>query len=82
MVLEKEIEDNFVNDEAIAKQILAIKDKPDAEKLDLMSAIVPITEAGDWGIVSHMKNAFVYEESEKMERINEELWSKYMITYS
>ena len=47
MVLEKEIEENFVNDESIAKQILAIKDKPDAEKLDLMSAIVPITEAGD-----------------------------------
>lgn len=47
MVLEREIEENFVNDEAIAKQILAIKDKPDSEKLDLMSAIVPITEAGD-----------------------------------
>lgn len=46
-----------------------------------MSAIVPLTEAGDNGITWGMKNAYVYEETEKMEKINEELRSKFMIHY-
>jgi hypothetical protein len=65
----------------VSKYILAIKDKTDAEKLDLMSAIVPLTEAGDNGMTGGMKNAYEYEDAGKMERINEELRSKFMITY-
>lgn len=79
--LESEIETTFCDNEDIAWKILAIKDKPDHEKLDLMSAIVPLTEAGDNGITWGMKNAYVYEETEKMEKINEELRSKFMIHY-
>jgi len=37
---------------------LALKDKPDWEKLELMSAIVPLEEAGESGLTGGMKNAF------------------------
>lgn len=37
---------------------MAIKDKTDWEKLELMSAIVPIEEAGESGLTWGMKNAF------------------------
>jgi len=59
---------------------LAIKDKTDREKLELMSAIVPVSEAGETGLSHGMKNAFVYEETKRMEEINEALRSRYMIT--
>lgn len=45
-----------------------------------MSAIVPLEEAGESGLTGGMKNAFQYEETKRMEQINETLRSKYMIS--
>lgn len=66
--LEDDIDQSFMGDEETAKKILAIKNKPDDEKLELMSAIVPITEAGDTGLSRGMQNAFTYgnDESKRM----------------
>jgi len=38
-----------------------------------MSAIVPVSEAGETGLSNGMRNAFVYEETRRMEEINEAL---------
>jgi hypothetical protein len=43
-----------------------------------MSALVPVSEAGVTGITMGMKNAYVYEDGERMEKINDELRTKYL----
>jgi GTPase involved in cell partitioning and DNA repair len=74
--LENEIE-FFENDE-MSKKILAITNKSDQEKLELMSALVPVTEAGKANVVTGVKNAFVYEDGDRMEQINDELKTKFL----
>ena len=76
--LEDDIDKSYLGDEEIAKKILAITDKPEKEKLELMSALVPITEAGETGITSGLKNAFEYEDADRMEEINDELKTKFL----
>lgn len=43
-----------------------------------MSSLVPLSEAGVTGITMGMKNAYVYEDGERMEKINDELKTKYL----
>ena len=47
--------------------------------MELMSALLPPTEAGKSGFASGMKNAFEYEDPDKIEKLNEELRSKYLV---
>ena len=77
-ILEDEIEQSFLGDEETAKKILAISDKPEKEKLELMSALVPASEAGETGVTTGMKNAFVYEDGGRMEEINDQLKTKFL----
>lgn len=76
--LEDEIDKSFLGNEDFEKRLLSIADRPDNERLELMSAIVPVTEAGANGLINGIKNAFVYEEGERMEAINDELKAKYL----
>lgn len=76
--LEDEIDQSFLADEETAKKILSICNKPENEKLELMSALVPVSEAGETGVISGMKNAYIYEDGDRMERINDELKTKYL----
>lgn len=76
--LEDEIDQSFFGNEETAKKILAIANKPEKEKLELMSALIPASEAGETGVIAGTKNAFVYEDGERMERINDELKTKYL----
>lgn len=78
LALEDEIEQSYLGDEETAKKILAISNKPENERLELMAALVPVGEAGEMGVVSGMKNAFIYEDGDRMEKINDELKSKYL----
>ena len=76
--LEDEIEQSFLGDEETTKKILAISDKPEKERLELMSSLVPTSEAGESGMIHGMRNAYVYEEGERMETINDELKTKFL----
>lgn len=76
--LEDEIDKSFLGNEDFEKRLLSIANRPDNERLELMSAIVPVTEAGANALINGMKNAYVYEEGERMEAINDELKAKYL----
>lgn len=78
LALEDEIEQSFLGDEDTAKKILAISGKPEHERLELMSALIPASEAGVSGVIAGMKNAYVYEDGERMEQINDVLKSKFL----
>lgn len=76
--LENDIDNSFLGNEDISKKILALKDKKDKEKLELMSAIVPLSEAGQTNMSFGMKNAYVYEDADRIEKINDELKTKFL----
>jgi hypothetical protein len=78
LALEDEIDQSFLGNEDFEKRLLSIADRPERERLELMSAMVPITEAGDNALINGMKNAYVYEEGERMEAINDELKTKFL----
>ena len=71
--LEDEIDNSFLWNEENSKKILSLQNKTDQEKLELMSAIVPASEAGEKGIITGFKNAYLYEDPKRMEKINDEL---------
>ncbi len=73
-MLEKEIDRSFhIEDEETAQKIMAVKDRPDREKLELLASVMPEQEEGTQSVMSGMKNAFSYNASEEVEKINEQL---------
>ena len=76
--LEDDIETSFFGNEETAKQILSIADKPEKERLELMSALVPPSEAGKTGVVSSRENAYNFDDAGRMEEINDQLKTKFL----
>ncbi|CAI2376509.1 unnamed protein product [Moneuplotes crassus] len=76
--LEDEIEQSFLGDEENAQKLLAISDKSDKERLELMSSLVPAPEAGETDATRGMKNAFVYEDGKRVEEINDQLRTRFL----
>ena len=77
--LENQIDRSFLGDEEAESQILSLKGKSDKEKLELMSNMTPMgSEAGKPQLSIEMENAFNYENPENLEKINEELRSKFL----
>ena len=76
--LEQEIEEQFLaNDEQI-QVINAMKGKPEGEKLQILNSFVPAIEAGETDETMGMRNAYEYDDPQKLEEINQELHSKYI----
>lgn len=76
--LEDEIEHSFLANEETANKILALQNKSDNEKLELMSALIPVSEAGETGVIFGLKNAYLYDDPERIEKINDELKTRFL----
>ena len=59
--LESDIEETFKDVDP--QKILAIRDRPENERLELMADVMGVTEAGESGVTGGLKNAYQYEET-------------------
>jgi len=76
--LEDEIDQSFLWNDEYSKKIISWQTITNQEKLELMSALVPASEAGERDIITGYKNAYLYDDPGRIEKINDELKTKFL----